>query len=174
MWGSSQRLPPAHLSGGFNVTDCDSVPGAGGETRTLMRSEPRQILSLVRIPISPLRLLRGRFWTASGHIRETGAYRQLEPAAYGCSPRIPLNPQNLGLLVVKKLVGHAAGHIVQSSCQSFDWRYSASEASESTPEPARPLRSCPQRVVAPHFNRIHVAGTAQAPPFNCRRRTRRS
>ena len=30
--------------------------GAGGETRTLMRSEPRQILSLVRIPISPLRL----------------------------------------------------------------------------------------------------------------------
>src|ERR1043166_9500733 len=31
--------------------------GAGGETRTLMRSEPRQILSLVRIPISPLRLV---------------------------------------------------------------------------------------------------------------------
>jgi hypothetical protein len=29
--------------------------GAGGRTRTDMRSEPRQILSLVRIPISPLR-----------------------------------------------------------------------------------------------------------------------
>ena len=31
--------------------------GAGGRTRTDMRSEPRQILSLVRIPISPLRRL---------------------------------------------------------------------------------------------------------------------
>jgi len=31
--------------------------GAGGRTRTDMRSEPRQILSLVRIPISPLRLV---------------------------------------------------------------------------------------------------------------------
>ena len=36
MWGSSQRLPPAHLSGGFNVTNCDSVLGAGGRTRTDM------------------------------------------------------------------------------------------------------------------------------------------
>ena len=34
-----------------------NVSGAGGRTRTDMRSEPRQILSLVRIPISPLRLL---------------------------------------------------------------------------------------------------------------------
>jgi hypothetical protein len=32
--------------------------GAGGRTRTDMRSEPRQILSLVRIPISPLRRRR--------------------------------------------------------------------------------------------------------------------
>ena len=31
------------------------LAGAGGRTRTDMRSEPRQILSLVRIPISPLR-----------------------------------------------------------------------------------------------------------------------
>ena len=31
------------------------IAGAGGRTRTDMRSEPRQILSLVRIPISPLR-----------------------------------------------------------------------------------------------------------------------
>ena len=33
----------------------DRQAGAGGRTRTDMRSEPRQILSLVRIPISPLR-----------------------------------------------------------------------------------------------------------------------
>ena len=33
--------------------------GAGGRTRTDMSSEARQILSLVRIPISPLRLLAG-------------------------------------------------------------------------------------------------------------------
>src|SRR5687768_11997337 len=83
MWGNSQRLPPAHLRGGLNVTNCDSVPGAGGETRTLMRSEPRQILSLVRIPISPLRLVRDRFSTASGHIRETPLSRQLEPRVNG-------------------------------------------------------------------------------------------
>src|SRR5581483_12226315 len=44
--------------------------GAGGETRTLMRSEPRQILSLVRIPISLLRQSpRG------GHIRVARADR---------------------------------------------------------------------------------------------------
>ncbi len=32
------------------------IVGAGGRTRTDMSSEARQILSLVRIPISPLRL----------------------------------------------------------------------------------------------------------------------
>ena len=32
-----------------------NVYGAGGRTRTDMSSEARQILSLVRIPISPLR-----------------------------------------------------------------------------------------------------------------------
>ena len=37
---------------------CAKEFGAGGRTRTDMRSEPRQILSLVRIPISPLRRRR--------------------------------------------------------------------------------------------------------------------
>ena len=55
MCGTSQRFPPAHFSGGLGILLAFKV-GAGGETRTLMRSEPRQILSLVRIPISPLRL----------------------------------------------------------------------------------------------------------------------
>ena len=34
---------------------CGNISGAGGRTRTDMSSEARQILSLVRIPISPLR-----------------------------------------------------------------------------------------------------------------------
>ena len=59
--GSNQRLPPAHLRRGFSDSIVDTDLGAGGETRTLMRSEPRQILSLVRIPISPLRLFAGPF-----------------------------------------------------------------------------------------------------------------
>src|SRR6266508_4881513 len=57
MCGTSQRFPPAHFNGGLSLGILLAFEvGAGGETRTLMRSEPRQILSLVRIPISPLRL----------------------------------------------------------------------------------------------------------------------
>src|SRR5438552_10948688 len=77
MYGSSQRLPPAHLSGGFNGSGFVRFSGAGGETRTLMRSEPRQILSLVRIPISPLRLSSEGPIDASRHIRGSQYGRQL-------------------------------------------------------------------------------------------------
>ena len=38
---------------------CGNISGAGGRTRTDMSSEARQILSLVRIPISPLRRAKG-------------------------------------------------------------------------------------------------------------------
>ena len=44
--------------------------GAGGRTRTDMRSEPRQILSLVRIPISPLRLERDAHHKAVSNVAQ--------------------------------------------------------------------------------------------------------
>ena len=47
--------------------------GAGGRTRTDMRSEPRQILSLVRIPISPLRLVGHVIIEAANRLRQTRA-----------------------------------------------------------------------------------------------------
>src|SRR5437899_8703013 len=72
--GSSQRFPPAHFKGGFS--DLIFADGAGGETRTLMRSEPRQILSLVRIPISPLRPFFETAIDASRHIRGSQYGRQ--------------------------------------------------------------------------------------------------
>ena len=56
------QLPPGLITQSSelklkSVLSVGSDYGAGGRTRTDMRSEPRQILSLVRIPISPLRLL---------------------------------------------------------------------------------------------------------------------
>jgi len=45
MYGTSQRFPPAHFNGGLSLGILLAFEvGAGGETRTLMRSEPRQIL----------------------------------------------------------------------------------------------------------------------------------
>src|SRR5438477_7295071 len=45
MCGTSQRFPPAHFNGGLSLDILLAFEvGAGGETRTLMRSEPRQIL----------------------------------------------------------------------------------------------------------------------------------
>jgi len=52
--------------------------------------------------------------------------------------------------VVKKPVGHASCGIVQSVCQSFDWRYSANDGSKLRPEPVRPPnpKGAPLRAVA--------------------------
>src|SRR5216683_2259126 len=78
--------------------------GAGGETRTLMRSEPRQILSLVRIPISPLRQFAAKL---SGHIRGSWCARQpgdiLQWFEWG-SPKPPKRANKTGLLALSKSV----------------------------------------------------------------------
>src|SRR5438477_5627558 len=55
MCGTSQRFPPAHFNGGLSLDILLAFEvGAGGETRTLMSSEPRQILRALRRTTSSL------------------------------------------------------------------------------------------------------------------------